>query len=109
MLIRTRDHARIYRRQCVACGYGGRFVDRPGQSNCPRCACDFSSRPPRSYAEMEGLEEADIAAQRRRRSIPLEPEDRDWRMLTRWMVFLVGVGLVAGSVVVLGFAAFVVR
>jgi len=58
---------------------------------------------------MEGLEEAGVAAQRRRRSIPLEPEDRDWRTLTRWMVFLVGVGLVAGSVVVLGFAAFVVR
>ncbi len=58
---------------------------------------------------MEGLEETDIAAQRRRRSIPLEPEDRDWRMLTRWMVFLVGIGIVAGSVVVLGFAAFVVR
>ena len=109
MLIRSRDLSRLHRRQCVACGYAGRFVDRPGQLHCPRCTCDFTERPPKSYAEMEGLEDADLASKRRQRSAYLEPEQRDWRMISRWAVFFCGVAIVAISVVVLGFAAFVVR
>ncbi|MFM7260588.1 MAG: hypothetical protein ACKO3W_08290 [bacterium] len=58
---------------------------------------------------MEGLDEVDLAAARRRRVVSLEPEDRDWRLLTRWMAFFAGVVLVAASVIALGFAAFVVR
>jgi hypothetical protein len=109
MLIRTRDPARIHRRQCLSCGYAGRFVDRPGQTHCPRCTCDFTVRPPKSYAEMEGLDETDLTRGRQRRALPLEPEDRDWRLLCRWLVFLAGVCIVATSVIALGFAAFVVR
>ena len=58
---------------------------------------------------MEGLEDVDLATTRRQRAAYLEPEQRDWRMISRWAVFLCGVAVVAFSVLVLGFAAFVVR
>jgi uncharacterized protein (DUF2236 family) len=51
---------------------------------------------------MEGLEDADLASKRRQRSAYLEPEQRDWRMISRWAVFFCGVAIVAISVVVLG-------
>lgn len=50
-------------RRCCACGYGGHFAQveseaaRRNGAHCPRCGCDFAARPPRSYAEMEGLDE----------------------------------------------------
>jgi hypothetical protein len=109
MLIRSRDQSRLHRRQCVACGYSGRFVDRPGQTACPRCECDFTERPPRSYAEMEGLDELPKAERRDRRRDRGEPIEREWRLVERWLAFLFGVTLVGIAVVALGFAAFVVR
>lgn len=30
-----------------------------GADTCPQCGCDLLSRPPRSYAQMEGLAEDD--------------------------------------------------
>lgn len=109
MLIRSKDLSRLHQRQCVACGYSGRFVDRPGQSACPRCDCDFAARPPRSYAEMEGLDELPDQSHRRRRVDRGEPIEREWRLIERWLAFLFGVTLVGIAVVALGFAAFVVR
>ncbi len=50
-------------RRCCSCGYGGHFAQlkpeaaRRRAAHCPRCGCDFATRPPRSYAEMEGLDE----------------------------------------------------
>lgn len=50
-------------RRCCACGYGGHFAQIQAEraeaigAHCPRCGCDFAVRPPRSYAEMEGLDE----------------------------------------------------
>ena len=48
------------RRLCLRCGYRGRLLqgDR-GRSTftCPSCSCDLYARPPKSYAELEGLHE----------------------------------------------------
>lgn len=45
---------------CLACGYDGRII-QAGRSDpawqCPQCGADLYARPPRSYAEMEGLED----------------------------------------------------
>ena len=46
------------RRLCLRCGYRGRLLqgDRGLMTfTCPSCRCDLYARPPRSYAEMEGL------------------------------------------------------
>src|SRR5262245_33106908 len=52
--VRTLDR-RLLTRRCVSCGYDGASVSRMQTVRCPRCACDLLQRPPRSYAEMEGL------------------------------------------------------
>lgn len=47
------------RRRCLNCGFGGRSIqgaDDCRRFRCPRCDADLYARPPRSYAEMEGLE-----------------------------------------------------
>lgn len=44
---------RHLRRRCVRCGLAD--AGAAGQERCPRCRCDLAARPPRSYAEMEGL------------------------------------------------------
>ncbi len=43
---------------CLSCGYAGATLQGdPGDTAlvCPSCAEDLYARPPRSYAEMEGL------------------------------------------------------
>ncbi len=105
MLIRAKDRSRLHRRQCVACGYSGRFVDRTNQPHCPRCSCDFAVRPPRSYAEMEGLGEPEMASNRRSRAgVATEPQ-REWRLVERWLVFLFVASVVAISMLALTIAA----
>lgn len=50
------------RRRCVACGYDGPEVGGPGSlPHCPECGCDLALRPPRSYIEMEGIEDPRVA------------------------------------------------
>jgi hypothetical protein len=47
--------SRLLTLRCVCCGYEGSLL-RDGQArHCARCGCDLRERPPRSYAEMEGL------------------------------------------------------
>lgn len=104
MLIRARQTSRLHRRQCVACGYAGRFVDRPSQPTCPRCACDFATRPPRSYAEMEGFEEAGVPIIPRSARIAGDPVAGEWRLVERWVMFLFSVMAVGIAVVAFGFA-----
>ncbi|MFM7051649.1 MAG: hypothetical protein ACKOYN_05895 [Planctomycetota bacterium] len=105
MLIRTRDdQSRLHRRHCVACGYSGRFVDRPAQESCPRCQCDFSVRPPMSYAEMEGFEPQDLEARARRRRMLDTPAATEWRLVERWIAFLFAIAVVGVAVVATGVA-----
>lgn len=83
---RSEVPTRLRRKVCLDCGYRGRELQGlRGESTfiCPRCLADLYSRPPRTYAEMEGLEEAvgglaepalpvwfAAAAERRRHSRP---------------------------------------
>lgn len=41
---------------CLACGYRGPALQGPDRAlRCPGCGTDLYSRPPRSYAELEGF------------------------------------------------------
>ena len=41
---------------CLACGYRGPSLQGPDRAvRCPSCGEDHYSRPPRSYAELEGF------------------------------------------------------
>ena len=81
---RTIDH-RMLARRCVACGYEGRSLLKPGLERCPRCLCDLRSRPPRSYAEMEGL--VGSAPRIAPRQAPAHQATKQ-RMTHRWLAFL---------------------
>jgi hypothetical protein len=55
------SEAYLVDRCCLTCGYRGRELQaRRGQERlvCPQCRQDLYTRPPRSYAEMEGLVES---------------------------------------------------
>lgn len=61
MPVRPRESAPawIHRRRCLYCGEDGKAIQAGGHApafRCPRCMGDLYSRPPRSYAELEGLE-----------------------------------------------------
>ncbi len=64
----AKQHAsedKLHRQRCLRCGYQGQEIqssiapdgERVATSllRCPRCAQDLYTRPPRSYAELEGL------------------------------------------------------
>jgi len=48
----------IMHRRCVGCGLRAESSTTDGLTLglCPRCGVDWSERPPRSYAELEGFE-----------------------------------------------------
>ena len=85
--VRTVDRQLLTRR-CVSCGYDAAVINRTQTRRCPRCGCDLTQRPPRSYAEMEGLLGRPMPAR--------EPEvhrlraERSHReqLVDRWLVFL---------------------
>jgi hypothetical protein len=86
--VRTLDR-RLLTRRCVSCGYDGASVSRLQTARCPRCGCDLLDRPPRSYAEMEGLLgrpmiEVDMEAARQ----TLADEQRSARLIHRWLALL---------------------
>jgi hypothetical protein len=99
----------LHQRQCVACGYAGRFVDRPGQTHCPRCTCDFGERPPKSYAEMEGIDELEPRLARATRAGDFDPPQREWRLVERWLVFLFVMSVLVISGLALAIAALPLR
>ena len=64
MAVRSlRREAGLHVRRCLRCGYAGVELqvsaeDRPGEIPplvCPNCCEDLYARPPRSYAELEGI------------------------------------------------------
>lgn len=67
-----------------------------GFGHCPRCGCDFAERPPRSYAEMEGIE---LGA---RPAAPVDAQTLESRMVERWLAFLfvviIGAAIAVGLV-----------
>lgn len=80
--VQTLSH-RLLTRRCVACGYDGTLLHAGHADCCAKCGCDLKSRPPRSYAEMEGLLGQPIVLH-----TPLyEPAPQE-RLLHRWLAFL---------------------
>ena len=86
---------RHLRRRCVQCGLAADAINATCGDECPRCGCDLSARPPRSYAEMEGLFD-----------LPPDPVAEDARLraradaaAARWLLVVGSVA--AGSVCVL--------
>jgi hypothetical protein len=84
----------LFVKRCVCCGYESRVLDEVAA--CVRCGCDLSERPPRSYAEMEGLIDSAPVG----RGIEPMPwidlpdssyggdEGEGSRTIKRWMLFL---------------------
>jgi len=79
----------LHVRRCVACGSDDPSLEDLRTDRCLCCGCDLIDRPPRSYAEMEGLpEDAPFVL----RPFPARPV-RDHRILHRWLLFLFMVGI----------------
>lgn len=54
---------------CLVCGFRGPEMQGPlslVKYRCPSCQADLYARPPRSYAQMEGLEAASAPIERAR-------------------------------------------
>jgi len=78
--------------RCVRCGL---VIRTAGLDACPRCSTDFDERPPRSYADMEGLlEGAEPPVVLKR------PAWQERRIVERWLV--VGFVAAVGVVVIVG-------
>lgn len=87
---------RHLRRHCMQCGLNAEAVLAQHGEACPRCGCDFHARPPRSYAELEGLLELAPAPEHARAQAQLRTD----AVAARWLVVLLAVmGLAAGAVV----------
>ena len=87
---------KLFVRRCVSCGYDGKLLRTPDLERCPRCGTNLADRPPRSYAEMEGLMGQPV----RLASPARAPRDYyESRVIQRWILFLflVCLGLVAFS------------
>lgn len=86
----SRRHTRT---RCVQCGLSAEAIPASCLAECPRCGCDLTARPPRSYAQMEGLYE-----------LPEDPRRIDARRIAaadaaaaRWLVVLGCVALAAAG------------
>jgi len=88
---------------CLRCGYRGREVQGGTDGRtfvCPRCEADLYARPARSYAEMEGIEEASTGASFERLGEILgaleEPSGdllRGWKRALLWTCLTGGVAV----------------
>jgi len=84
--VKPMDH-HLLRRRCVCCGYDGPAIrlalQRDAAADCPECGCDYHQRPPRSYAEMEGLLARPVPF-----TAPVISAERQQRLIHRWLAFL---------------------
>jgi hypothetical protein len=56
--VRERTGRWIHLRICLGCGYDGAEMQQDGENRvfrCPCCRADLYARPPRSYAQLEGM------------------------------------------------------
>lgn len=86
-------HHRLVR--CVRCGHRSEELLAPDTEECPSCGCNLHARPPRSYAEMEGLDQAPALP-----DIDHGVQDRLDAAATRWVMLLCAVAAVAMATVV---------
>jgi hypothetical protein len=88
--VRSSVPARHQRRLCLTCGFDGpplQHYREDAPEACPNCGEDLYARPPRSYAELEGLDEA-FEIDPTDRGEPLvhaTPIRRLIRLLRRWL------------------------
>jgi hypothetical protein len=87
--VKTLNH-RLLARRCLECGYDGAILRGGLAEQCPRCGCDLRRRPPRSYAEMEGLIGLPLAVDGRApgSSATLGSASAADTIVQRWLVFL---------------------
>ncbi len=82
---------RHLRRQCVQCGLSAEAILATNGTLCPRCGCDLVSRPPKSYAEMEGLLEMEVAPAASDALVRVRSD----AAAARWLLVLVAVAAVS--------------
>jgi hypothetical protein len=91
--LRISSSARVHRKVCLACGFDGQALQHLRYAECiacPRCGEDLGARPPRSYAELEGLDEdAGPILRPTRGPQPIRPHG-PWQRLAgairRWLI-----------------------
>lgn len=88
--------------RCVQCGMRTDVHSTAPSEICHGCGCDFLARPPRTYAEMEGLhDEVDEPI--------VQPDgglqDRLDAAASRWVIVLLGVAAL-GLAAIVGFILF---
>jgi hypothetical protein len=66
-------------------------------------------RPPKSYAEMEGIDELEPRLARATRAGDFDPPQREWRLVERWLVFLFVMSVLVISGLALAIAALPLR
>ena len=82
---------RHLRRRCVQCGLAADSIESSNRDQCPRCGCDLAARPPRSYAEMEGLFELPPTTV----AVDAQVRARADAASARWLLVVVAVGIAA--------------
>lgn len=82
----VRSPRRLDVRFCLCCGHDGPELQAPEHEAvffCELCGADLYARPPRSYRELEGLDELESAAPRKRAGLLGRIVGRLSRLLTR--------------------------
>jgi hypothetical protein len=116
--VRSSSARQLLARRCVRCGYDG--VTPRGivlletfttsveimPECCPSCGCDFGERPPRSYAEMEGLLGRPFAADF---DASCRTQRDESSLIQRWLAFLFIIMLMFVAMVYLTAEAFEVQ
>jgi len=101
--LRHATPARVDRKMCLGCGFDGAELQghlAHVRYQCPSCGHDLYARPPRSYAEMEGLSPAPRQARSTRmeewavRLMAIEAEQRRSRRRAIAGACTIGVALV---------------
>ena len=93
-MIPTNDH--IDDLICVGCGNTPNRESKA--THCEHCECDFLSRPPRSYREMEGIQTLI------EEPLPAQQMWNSWRegiLIERWLWFFFVCGLSLASLLML--------
>jgi hypothetical protein len=81
----------------MQCGMRTDVQSNPSSETCHGCGCDFLARPPRSYAELEGLlEELDETAAQSDGGL----QDRLDAAASRWIIVLLGVAAIGLAAIV---------
>jgi hypothetical protein len=81
----------------MQCGMRTDVQSNPSSETCHGCGCDFLARPPRSYAELEGLlEELDETAAQSDGGL----QDRLDAAASRWVIVLLGVAAIGLAAIV---------